>query len=96
MSCRCAAAQAQGRPLVSHDDLPAAVGQFADIHPHGFLGQDILDELGPLHEARVPAIEILVASHVVGFAQPLDALEVEVIYGLSLAVLIFVDDGEGG
>ena len=58
------------------------------------LGKQFLDHLRPLYKAGKTAVKILLAADVVGFLEVLDAIEVEVIDGLTLSIGIFVDNGE--
>ena len=44
-----------------------AIGLFGYGDADGLVGQDFLDELGPLYEAEVATIEIVFVAHVVDF-----------------------------
>ena len=60
------------------------------------VGQEGLYLLGPLGEAPASGIEIFLVADVVGLVEVLEAVEIEVVYWLTVAVGILVDDGEGG
>ena len=67
-----------------------------DADCYGLLGQEWLYEFGPLDEAGTAAVEVLLGAYVVGLAEVLNPIEIEVIDGFSVGVGIFVDNGEGG
>lgn len=81
------------RELESYHSRPILI--FLDSDAHRLFGQEIFDEFWPFDEAETTTVEILLKTDVVGLRETLDAVEVEVVDGLSLSVLVFVDDGEG-
>ena len=78
----------------SEADGAAAVGEDVDGDAHGVVGEQLLNQLGPLDEAKAAAVAILLEAQIVGLLQALDAVEIKMVDGL--ATLILVDDGEGG
>ena len=75
----------------------ATVGQFFDFDAHGVVGQERLDEFGPLNETRCSRIEVVVSANVEGFFYVLDAIEVEVEHwSFQYCAVVFVDNGECG
>ena len=83
-----------GKPLETYH--AGAVGLLFDGDLDGLLGEEFLDELGPLNEAEAAAIEVVFVAHVVDFSKAFDTVEVEVIDGATRGGVIFVDDGKGG
>ena len=80
----------------SPGDAASSVGECLEAYGYGLPGQGVLDQLGPLDEAEVTALEVFLAAHVVGFGEAAYAVEVEVIDGLALRRGVFIDDGKGG
>ena len=80
--------------LVKANDALSVV-HFLDGDAHGVFRKNLLNQLGPFDEAEVTGVEIVLGSHVVGFFQFLDAVEVKMIDGgIQNIGLVFVDNGE--
>ena len=73
------------------------VGLHLNANVQIVVGQKRLDHLGPLNEAGITAVDVVVVTNVVDFFQLLDAIEVEVVDRTAgERALLFVDNGEGG
>ena len=64
--------------MLEADDA-GAVFSLADGDACGIFGEEFFDEFGPLDEAEVAAVDVVVETDVVGFFHPTDAVEVEMV-----------------
>lgn len=81
--------------LVSHD--AGTVGLLLNGNADDIFGKDVLNEFGPLDEAGVAAVEIVVGTDIESFLDTLDAVEIEMEDGtIENLGVILVDDGKGG
>ena len=65
-----------------------------NLHSNVFFGQQRLNHLGPLDEAEVATIEVVLIADIVGLFQLFNAIKIKMINRLAFLCDILVDDGE--
>ena len=79
--------------LVVHFYFSGVIVYYCDCDFYGVVGEQGFDAFGPLHEAWVARVEVVVESEVEGFFGTVDAIEVEVV-DCAFVAFVFVYDGE--
>lgn len=73
-----------------------SVAVFCDVDVACVFGEQRFDVFGPFDEAEVSAVEVFFCSEVVGFAEVVESVAVEVVDDGVVFGFVFIDNGKGG